>query len=38
MTERELRERLNALAGNGIPAETHRAFLSAVSPGKKRSA
>ena len=36
MTERELRERLNSLAGNGIPAETHRAFLSAVSPGKEK--
>lgn len=35
MTEQELRERLNSLAGREIPAETHRAFLSAVSPGKE---
>ena len=34
MTEQELRTRLNNLAGE-IPAETHRAFLSAVSPGKE---
>ena len=34
MTEQELRTRLNKLAGE-IPAETHRAFLSAVSPGKE---
>ena len=34
MTEQELRTRLNNLTGE-IPAETHRAFLSAVSPGKE---
>ena len=34
MTEQELRIRLNDLTGE-IPAETHRAFLSAVSPGKE---
>ena len=37
MTERELRIRLNNLTGE-IPAETHRAFLSAVSPGKEEIA
>lgn len=35
MTEQELRTRLNDLTGE-IPAETHRAFLSAVSPERKR--
>ena len=35
MTERELRDRLNSLAGTEIPAETHRAFLSAALPGKE---
>ena len=35
MTEQELRERLNSLTGPEIPAETHYAFLSAVSPGKE---
>ena len=34
MTEQELRSRLENLAGE-IPAETHRAFLSAASPGKE---
>ena len=34
MTEQELRSRLENLAGK-IPAETHRAFLSAASPGKE---
>ena len=34
MTEQELRTRLNDLTSE-IPAETHRAFLSAVSPGKE---
>ena len=34
MTEQELRTRLNDLTDE-IPAETHRAFLSAVSPGKE---
>ena len=34
MTEQELRNRLENLAGE-IPAETHRAFLSAASPGKE---
>ena len=37
MTEQELRTRLNNLTGE-IPAETHRAFLSAVSPGKEEIA
>ncbi len=35
MTEQELRDRLKSLTGSEIPAETHRAFLSAVSPGKE---
>ena len=35
MKEQELRERLNSLTGPEIPAETHRAFLSAASPGKE---
>ena len=34
MTEQELRERLNRMTGE-IPAETHRAFLSAACPGKE---
>ena len=34
MTEQELRSRLENLTGE-IPAETHRAFLSAASPGKE---
>ena len=34
MTEQELRKRLSNLTGN-MPDETHRAFLSAVSPGKE---
>ena len=34
MKEQELRERLNSLTGPEIPAETHYAFLSAVSLGK----
>ena len=34
MTEQELRSRLESLTGE-IPAETHRAFLSAASPGKE---
>ncbi len=34
MTEQELRSRLESLTGD-IPAETHRAFLSAASPGKE---
>ena len=36
MTELELRRRLNGLAGSDIPAETHRAFLSAASPGQEK--
>ena len=35
MKEQELRERLNSLTGPEIPAETHYAFLSAVSQGKE---
>ena len=34
MAEQELRERLNRMTGE-IPAETHRAFLSAACPGKE---
>ena len=34
MTEQELRTRLNDLTGE-MPSETHRAFLSAASPGKE---
>ena len=36
MTEQELRERLNRMTGE-IPAETHRAFLSAACPGKEET-
>ena len=35
MTERELRKSLVKLTYKEIPAETHRAFLSAISPGKE---
>lgn len=36
MTEKELRNRLNRLTGE-IPAETHRAYLSAASSGKEKT-
>ena len=35
MTEQELRKRLINMTYKEIPAETHRAFLSAISPGKE---